>query len=87
MANDSLSTLIKRLAVAAVEQKQLSTFIVGNVVSTNPLKIKINQKLFIDKEFFTMTQTAKTAALKKGDKVALIRAYGGQSYLLIDKVV
>ena len=34
-----------------------------------------------------MTQTAKDAKLKKGDKVALIRAYGGQSYLLIDKVV
>ena len=84
MANDSLNTLIKRLAVAAVEQKQLSTFIVGSVVAASPLKIKINQ---IDKEFFTMTQTAKDAKLKKGDKVALIRAYGGQSYLLIDKVV
>lgn len=87
MANDSLNTLIKRLAIAAVEQKQLSTFIVGSVVAASPLKIKINQKLFIDKEFFAMTQTAKDAKLKKGDKVALIRAYGGQSYLLIDKVV
>ena len=40
MANDSLNTLIKRLAIAAVEQKQLSTFIVGSVVAASPLKIR-----------------------------------------------
>lgn len=87
MANDSLNTLIKRLAIAALEQKQLSTFLIGSVTSVSPLKIKVNQKIFIDEDFFSMTQTVKKAGLKKGDKVALVRAYGGQAYLVIDKVV
>ncbi|WP_277680405.1 DUF2577 domain-containing protein [Gracilibacillus dipsosauri] len=93
---------IKRIAVEAVNAQKLSDIVYGTVISSNPLKVQIDQKLTIGKEHLKLTRAAKDYtvevtvngtrntytvhnALKNGDKVTMIRAHGGQQYIIIDK--
>ncbi|WP_099469453.1 DUF2577 domain-containing protein [Konateibacter massiliensis] len=54
MAN--LNEQIKRVALEAVNQSEPSTFVFGTVVSASPLKIQVEQKMLLTKEFLVLTQ-------------------------------
>ena len=60
--------------------------IVRKIKADSP-KIKVNQKLILTDEFLYFTETASKSKLKKGDKVVMIRADGGQKYLVVDRMV
>lgn len=126
--------LMKKAAVEAVEASNPSAPMEGTVVSVSPLKIKIDQKKTLTKEFLILTEAVKDyeievavdwltedakhthtirdtytgggsasenthnhavkgkkimkvhSKLKKGDKVLLIRAAGGQRYYVIGRI-
>ncbi len=86
MANN-INQLIKKIAMDAYRAGKPCDIITGIVVEAKPLRIKISAKAILDEDFLAITQTASEAGLEKGDKAALIRAGGGQKYLVIDKVV
>lgn len=87
MANDNLIQLIKRIALDAVKSSKPCDIITGIVEKSDPLEIKISEKVTLDRDFFYMTKTTMECGLKKGDKVAIMRANGGQKYFVLDKVV
>lgn len=87
MANSNLAQLIKKLALDAVQASKPCDIVTGVVAGAAPLKIKISEKVTLDRDFFILTQRGKEAELKKGDEIVLLRADGGQKYLILDKVV
>lgn len=87
MANETLNQLIKKLALDAVRTSKPCDIVKGVLTSEKPIRVRISEKVTLDSDFFYLTETAKRAGLNKGDEVAMIRAAGGQKYLVVDKVV
>lgn len=88
MSDSSLIQLIKRAAVEAVEAAKPCDYRIGTVIDTSPLKIKLSQTIELEEDFLDLTQNvAKENALKKGEKVLMLRKAGGQRYAVIDRVV
>ncbi|MGE7916334.1 DUF2577 domain-containing protein [Lysinibacillus xylanilyticus] len=79
--------LIKKIAIDAVNSQKLTDIVYGTVISTSPLKVQIDQKLILEEVHLKLTQAVKDSGLIQGDKVTMIRAHGGQQYLIIDKEV
>jgi len=79
--------LIKRVAIDAVNSQKLTNIVYGTVVSTSPLKVQIDQKLILEEAHVKVTRAVKDYGLTQGDIVTMIRAHGGQQYLIIDKEV
>lgn len=83
----NINQLIKKIAMDAYHAGKPCDIITGIVTEDKPLRLKISDKAILDGDFLVITKTASEAGLEKGDKAALIRAGGGQKYLVIDKVV
>lgn len=92
--------IIKEASIGAVGASNPVNVTFGEVLEVENLRIKINQKLILTKEFFVIPETLtryeiqvdnKTIAIRsginKGDKVLLLRVQGGQQYVILDKVV
>ena len=79
--------LIKKISMDVYRESKPCDVVVGIVTKTSPLKIKISQKLILTGEFLVETKTFRESGTAKGDMVAMVRMSGGQSYLLLDKVV
>lgn len=75
--------LIKELAVNAVEAEKPTEVVIGTVEDDEPIKIRLEQKLVIGKEF---VEVCAGAVFYKGSRVVLIRCNGGQKYVLIDGI-
>lgn len=75
--------LVKILAVNAVEAEKPVDVVIGLVTSRDPLKIKLEQRLTIDRNFVDI---CANAIYDTNDQVALIRYFSGQRYLLLDKI-
>lgn len=76
---------IKQAALDAMENGQPTDLRYGVVISVNPLKIQITQQFILPKSVLVVPLRLKSE-LKKGDKVALLRQKGGQSYFILDKI-
>jgi hypothetical protein len=87
MANKSLIQLIKQIAFEAVEASKPVVVVYGEVSSTAPLAIYLEQKLTLSDTFLILTDTIKTKTLVTGDKVVMLRMQGGQKYIILDKAV
>lgn len=118
--------IIKRIAVNAINAQTLTNVVYGTVISTNPLKIQVDQKLILETEQLKLTRAVMDYEVEMtvnhatdfssggagygaydshnhtytgrkkflihnglvvGDRVTMIRAHGGQQYLIIDKEV
>lgn len=84
MAN--MIELIKKAAVEAVAASKPVAIVFGKVISAAPLKIQVDQRLTLDGDFLVLTQTV-SGTLAPGDRVLMLMAQGGQSYVVLDKVV
>ncbi|WP_455715446.1 DUF2577 domain-containing protein [Anaerosporobacter sp.] len=82
----NLTQLIKKAAIEAVQASKPSDLIFGKIVSTNPLEVSVDQKLTLSDEF-VFTTYAYSQIIQVNDNVVMLRAQGGQKYLIIDKVV
>lgn len=86
-ASDFLNA-VKQAAIDAVNESQPTDFYFGQVTSTSPLKIFVEQKMTLSKPQLIVTETVFTTfPLAVGDNVVLLKKKGGQKYLIIDKVV
>ena len=80
-----LVRFVKKIASDVYKTSKPAELQFGVVTAVNPLKIKIEQKLTLsDVQIIT---TEKSNNLTLNDKVVLLRNNGGQSYVVIDKVV
>lgn len=82
----SLIEIIKKAAVDAVAASKPMSVVYGKVLSTSPLRIQVDQRLTLDDDFIVLTQTV-SGALVPDDRVVMLMAQGGQSYVVLDKVV
>lgn len=88
--------IMKECAMDAFYQSKPCDFFIGTVKKLEPLKIGITDKLIVSGRFLKVTSRVReliNAAdesperIREGDPVILIRKQGGQSYVVIDKVV
>ena len=70
--------IIKKVALNAFEASKPVALMFGEVISTDPVKIKVSQLLTLTKEFLVIN-----GAISEGDKVTLIRVQGGQKYVVL----
>jgi hypothetical protein len=79
-----LTALIKKVSLDAFHASKPTTVCFGNVVSVNPLSVRINQLIVLSSATLIQTSTVKDK-LAVGDEVIMIRQQGGQKYLVLDK--
>lgn len=100
VANSSLIQLIKQMAVEAVRASKPCDYLVGVVMETEPLKIKVSNTLVLEEDFLELTRNVTDYetvienkkikihnALKVDDKILMLRKSGGQEFIVIDRVV
>ncbi|MCT4542829.1 MAG: DUF2577 domain-containing protein [Vallitalea sp.] len=79
---------LKQINKGVKDNSQDVAFYYGQVIETKPLQIQVDQRFILDGDFLVLTSTVATDDfLLKGDKVILLRAQGGQQYIVLDKVV
>ena len=86
-SNTNIILLIKQICREERRSSKPADFVIGTVTKTNPLKIKVSSKITLDSDFFYVCESVDLKTIKKGDALAMLRAQGGQRYLVIDKVV
>ena len=67
MANSSIVQLIKQMAVEAVKASRPCDYIVGNVIGTEPLKIKVSNALVIEDDFLIKTRNVTDYVQEVGE--------------------
>ena len=80
-----LIKLIKTAALEAVDNSQPTDLRYGIISSVKPLKVQITPQFTLPESVLVVPLRLKNE-LNKGDKIALIRQKGGQSYYILDKV-
>lgn len=89
---------IKKIVYTVTNQMKPMRYVEGKVISINPLKIKLSDKIILTKEFLKCCESVKgtykcsdgstcTHEFKKGDTLVMIQQHGGLEYLILDKVV
>lgn len=81
----TLLEIIKQAAIEAVNASNPVDYCFGKVVSTNPLKISLEQKITLGKNQLDFVFNPNS--FENGDKVVLLKKQGGQKYLALSKVV
>lgn len=90
--------LIKKAAMDAVKASGPVAVLTGDVISASPLKIKIEQRLTLEKEHLILSSLVRDIeietdttpiklklGLKQGEKVILLQMQGGQRFLVLDR--
>ena len=91
--------IVKQTALEAVENSQPCDLRYGEVMSVNPLKVKITPLFTLPASLLIVPHSLTTYevnfngmiytvdnSLKIGDRVALLRQQGGQAYFILDRV-
>lgn len=87
IAASNLVQVLKQVSKEEREASKPCDIIMGTVYSVEPLKVKISQKLLLTDEFLIKTTYFDSLDILIGDNIVMIRAQGGQKFLLLDKVV
>jgi len=58
----------------------------GQVASTEPLKIKVEQRLVLGEKQLIQTAGVQESPPEKGDGVILLRMQGGQKFVVLDRL-
>lgn len=79
---------IKQVVINYLNYAKLADVLFGNVSNINPVTVKIDtsSNLYISEPFLVVTNRFKKESLSVGDKVVLVRAHGGQMFVILDKV-
>lgn len=81
--NELVETL-KKAAIEAVEAKKPVSIYFGEVVSDNPLKINVEQKMVLSDKQLILTGTILEKGLVVDENVILVRMQGGQKFIVMD---
>lgn len=85
-ANGLVETL-KKVAVDAVEATKPVNVCFGEVISTDSLKINVEQKMILGEKQLILTRSVTLDnELQTGDSVILLRQQGGQKFVVIDVI-
>lgn len=114
--SSGLVSVIKQIAIDAVDNSKMPDLRFGTVISDSPLKVRVTNQFIIPSSMLIvpqhltdheieittsgygwldnggdeMIQSKKKikvhGALKSGDKIALLRKQGGQSYFILDRL-
>lgn len=79
----NLVELIKKAALEAVQDSAPAAVVFGTVVSTAPLTVDIEQRLRISAPHLVIPGGSESG-LSPGNKVTLLRAQGGQKFILLN---
>lgn len=80
----SFTQAIKTAAIDAVNAMDPANLLFANVIKATPIEIKIDQKLLLSGPAVVVLAGLELAA---GDSVAVLKAQGGQRFLVLGKVV
>lgn len=80
-----LFTAMKQIAKDVFDTLQPADWCYGKVISLDPFRVQIDQKLVLTKEFFIVKNGVSASSFKVGDVLILFRNEGGQKYLIFDK--
>jgi len=78
---------IKEIVNNFLSNKELADLEEGVIVSTSPLKIKIPTLIEPIGTAFIIVPLRLNNSFEVNDKVAMLKAMGGQKYYILDKVV
>ena len=79
--------IIKKASLGAVTNANPVIIMFGNITSTAPLEINIEQRLTLPEELLIIPESMSTRTWELGDHVLLLRMQGGQRFILWDRVV
>ncbi len=95
----NLMELIKKAAVDAVAASDPVIFLTGKVLTAQPLKISVEQRMTLEKEHLLLSSLVKDQqvetengmiklkrGLKSGESVLLLRMQGGQKFFVLDRL-
>lgn len=80
--------VIKQVVSNYLNYANLSDVVFGKVVNTNPMTVRLENStnLEIADPFLVVTDRFKTQPLAVSDRVVLIKASGGQRFVILDKL-
>lgn len=83
-----ITNKIKEIVINYINYANLSDIVFGTVVASNPIKIKLDtsSNLQIGEPFIIVTDKFKKEPLEGGNKIVLIKAKGGQKFVILDKL-
>ncbi|AQR78072.1 DUF2577 domain-containing protein [Paenibacillus larvae] len=92
--------IIKQAALGAVDTSNPVSILFGEVTKANPLEVSVDQRFSLSEDFLIVpehvtgyqpTVEGQTIpvrqGLRKGDRVILLRAQGGHSFVILGKAV
>lgn len=78
--------IIKKAAVDAVESTKPVKICFGQVLSTSPLKVNVEQKMILSELQLLLAGQVAEKPLNRGDNIILLRQQGGQKYIILDRI-
>lgn len=83
-----IANTIKEIVSNYINYANLSDVVFGTVVVSNPIKVKLDtsSNLQIGEPFIIVTDKFKKEPLEAGAKIVLIKAKGGQKFVILDKL-
>ena len=89
--------VIRKASLGAVSNANPMAVMYGTVLNNQPLEINIDQRFTLPAAVLVIPETiskltkdqngALTTGLQIGDRVLLLRVQGGQSYVVLDRLV
>lgn len=92
--------IIKKASLSAVGNTNPMAVLYGTVTSINPLEVNVDQRFSLTEDFLVVGESMTEyklnigdkeyvirEGLKAGDAVLLVRYQGGQTYLVLDRLV
>lgn len=87
MSNISdLISSFKKISLETFEASKPVNLVYGNVISTSPLEILVEQKLTLKSNQLICVDFGENP-IQNGDLLVLLRQQGGQKYLILNRVV
>ncbi|MFS0870663.1 DUF2577 family protein [Paenibacillus xylanilyticus] len=79
--------VIKKAAVAAVDAKSPVQVMYGTVTRAKPLEVTVEQRLALAEPFLVLPESVVRKSWTVGDHVLLLRVQGGDSFVVLDRLV
>ena len=80
-----LLNIIKKAGAEAVDSGSPCAAMFGQVICTNPLKIKVEQRLILGEKQLIKTDSVKDIQID--NSVVLLRMQGGQKFVVLNKII
>ncbi len=82
-----LVTKMKKAAIEAQKASRPVNVYFGQVISTSPMRIDVEQKMILGEDQLILTRNVTDRdPLRAGDRVLIIRQQEGQAFAVIDQI-